>query len=274
MSEVRVNGVRLVCDDTGSGPAVLLLHGFTGTAATWTKQLVSFGRHHRTIAVDLLGHGRSDAVVDADRYGLDRQAADLAALLGALEIPTAAVVGYSMGARIALRLAVDRPRVVETLVLESPSSGIADALARQERITQDERMAADLERDGIEAFSDMWERQPLFASRAAMTPEDRDELRRERTSHDAHALAAALRGGGQGAMEPMTRALGSISVPSLVIAGALDEAGLARARIVADAIPAADLEVFDAAGHTPHLEDADRFTALVSAFLDTTRQPN
>jgi 2-succinyl-6-hydroxy-2,4-cyclohexadiene-1-carboxylate synthase len=269
MTSIEVNGVRLACDVEGSGPPLLMLHGFTGSAGTWSELLPTVRERHRVMSPDLLGHGRSEAVREPQRYRLDRQADDLAALLSALGVSSADILGYSMGARIALRLAVDHPERVDRLVLESPSPGIADPVARERRTADDEALAIALDRDGIELFMDAWEQQPLFASHADLPPETRARLRRERTSHDARALAASLRGGGQGAMEPIGAALGRITASSLVIAGALDEAGYRRARHTAEGIPDARFETIDGAGHNPHLERPAAFTALLASFLDT-----
>ena len=113
---------------------------------------------------------------------------------------------------------------------------------------------ARLERDGIEAFVAEWEREPVFASHAAMPPARRDRLHADRLRNRPGGLAASLRGAGQGAMEPLHDRLGDVDAPTLVIAGALDPAGRDRAEAIAAAIPHARLEVVATAGHTPHLE--------------------
>ena len=110
----------------GSGLPMLLLHGFTGTARLWSAQIEAWSASHRVIAPDLLGHGGSEATPDPAVYALDRQADSLADLLALLEATPATVVGYSMGARLALALAIEHPGSVARLILESPSAGIAD----------------------------------------------------------------------------------------------------------------------------------------------------
>lgn len=251
----------------GEGRALLLLHGFTGTARSWEPHLERWAASHRVIAPDLLGHGHSDAPVDPSRYALERQASDLAGLLALLEVTSADVVGYSMGARLALALALEHSHLVQQLVLESPSAGIADPAARAERRMADEQLAVDIERDGVEAFVDQWERLPLFASHAALPVATRERLRAERVSHDPVGLASSLRGAGQGAMAPLHDRLPEITRPTLVVAGALDEIGTGRARVVAESLSNARLEVIVDAGHTPHLERPDVFAASVDEFL-------
>ncbi len=251
----------------GEGPPVLLLHGFTGTARTWEAQIEALSPHHRVIAPDLLGHGGSDAPTESARYALDRQADDLADLLALLDTTAATVVGYSMGARLALVLALEHPELVAGLVLESPSAGIADPLERAHRHDADERLAAHLERDGIAAFVDRWQALPLFASQASLAADRRERLHAERLCHDPAGLAASLRGAGQGAMTPLQDRLGEIQVATTVIAGALDHVGLERARLVADGIAGARLQIIRGVGHAPHIEDPAAFGRLIDRSL-------
>ena len=252
---------------TGAGPALLLLHGFTGTARSWSLQAESWAGHHRVIAPDLLGHGGSDAPTDPAAYQLERQAETLAELLRLLEAVPATAVGYSMGARLALVLALEHPELIDALVLESPSAGIADALDRTARAAADENLASEIERDGVAAFVDRWEALPLFASHAALPESTRAAQRQERLRSTADGLAASLRGAGQGQMAPLHERLGEIDVPALVIAGRRDEVGMARARVVAGGIPSARLETIDDAGHTPHLEAPAPYARLITDFL-------
>ena len=267
MTRVDVNGVCLEVDVAGSGRPALLLHGFTGTNRSWSALLPSLRRTHRTVAPDLLGHGGSDRPPDPKRYDLARQAADLAALLTGLDAVPADVIGYSMGARIALRLVLDHPRLVHRLVLESPSVGIADAAERAHRRTADLALADGIERDGIVAFVDAWEAQELFATQRALPDVTRVRIRRERLGQVPKGLADAVRGAGQGVMEPLHGRLAEITAPTLAISGGLDAVGLKRARLVADGIAGARLEVVPDAGHAPHLEAPGSFARIVGAFL-------
>lgn len=269
MTRVLVNGVRLEARALGEGPPVLLIHGLTGRGAIWSALARTLRRRgHRTIVVDLLGHGRSDAPSNPARYSVQRQAADLAALLDGLGARPADLIAYSMGARIALRLAVDHPAAVGRLVLESPSAGIADSAQRAARLAQDEATAAMLEREGMEAFAVEWEAQPIFASQAALPPAARARLRADRLRNRPSGLAANLRGAGQGTAPALHDRLGAVASPTLVVAGALDPSGLARAQVVTAGIPGTRLTVVAGAGHAPHLERPATFHRLVCEFLD------
>lgn len=267
VTRMRVNGVHLAVSAGGAGTPLLLLHGFTGRGSSWAAHIPAFRRASRTIAPDLLGHGRTDAPADPTRYAIERQAGDLAVLLADLGAVPAAVCGYSMGARIALRLALDHPEAVACLMLESPSAGLPDPAEREARRATDEGLATKIEVEGMAAFVDAWEAQPLFASFAGLSPAARGRLRRERLSHRPAGIASSLRGAGQGVMDPLAGRLAGVRVPTLVIAGELDPAGRRRAGIVAAGIPGARLEVVAGAGHAPHLERPAVFRRAVARFL-------
>ena len=273
MTRLAVNGVHLEARLGGQGMPLLLLHGFTGLGTSWAPYLTTLRRSHRTIVVDLLGHGRSDAPVNPSRYAIERQADDLAELSRAVGAPVADVIGYSMGARIALRLALDHPAAVRRLVLESPSAGIADATERARRRAADDALAETIERDGVASFVDRWEDQPLFASHAALTAAARRELRRQRLGHTPGGLANTLRGAGQGSMAPFVGRLSDVRVPTLVVVGNLDPVGRERAAVVAAGIPGARLEIVEHAGHAPHLDRPAAFRRLVVAFLTGAPAP-
>lgn len=267
MTGLMLDGRRWEVLARGTGRPLLLLHGFTGRGAAWGAHATAFARSFRTIVVDLPGHGRTGIHPDVARNGVERTADDLALLLERLGAVPSSVLGYSLGARVALRLAVTHPETVARLVLESPSAGLASAAERAARRRADAALARSLERDGIEAFVAAWERQPIFAGQAALPPRRAARLRRLRLRNDAAGLAASLRAAGQGAMEPLHGRLRAVRVPTLVIAGALDPVGRARAEVVAAGVPDARLAIVDGAGHMPHEERPLRFRGLVLDFL-------
>ena len=262
-----MDGLRWEVRIRGAGVPLLLLHGFTGRGSGWGAHATALARRFRLVVVDLPGHGRSGIPPDPARASVERMAEDIATILDGAGCAPAHVVGYSLGARVALRLAVARPAVLRRLVLESPSAGIAGERDRATRRIADADRATRLERDGIEAFVEEWQREPVFASHAGLPPSRAARLRSERLRNRPAGLAASLRGAGQGSMEPLHANLAGIRTPTLVIAGALDPTGLARAEGVAAGIPGARLEVVSLAGHTPHIETPSRFRALVVDFL-------
>jgi 2-succinyl-6-hydroxy-2,4-cyclohexadiene-1-carboxylate synthase len=267
VTRILADGASYDVRTDGSGPPLLLIHGFTGRGANWAPLLPELRRVATTVTVDLLGHGNSDSPADPARHAVERQAADIAAILRRLHMTPATVMGYSMGARVALRLAVTAPSLVARLILESPSAGIADPDARATRAAADEELAQLAERDGIEAFVARWESQPVFASEQAQPPETRAHHHAQRLRCRPQGLAASLRGAGQGVMEPLHSRLSFVTVPTLVIAGERDAIGAPRAQQIAAAIRGADLAVVEGAGHAPHRERPHAVTRLVLDFL-------
>ncbi len=267
MPRIPVNGVTLNVEVAGDGTPLALLHGFTGRAESWGPHIPAFATRCRTVAIDLLGHGRSDAPADPDRYRIEHAAQDILAVLDALRIARAAILGYSMGGRLGLFLATVAPERITALIVESASAGIRDAALRGERMARDTALADEIERDGVAAFVDRWERLPLFATQRRLPPAARDALRAHRLAHSARGLANSLRGMGQGAQPSLWDRLPSLSVPTLLLVGALDAAYVAHGREMSRLIPAARLVAVPDAGHTVHLEQPEIFKRTVLEFL-------
>ncbi len=294
---MQIEGMPWTVRVVGHGPPVLFLHGFSGSGLSWAG-VAGLGGCFRVIVPDLPGHGTtgwqaagsrpgagengaSAAVTRASagapaagraggdlasRASVERTADDLATIIRRLGAERVHVVGYSMGARIALRLAVFHPGTVDRLVLEAPSAGIADPIARAERAALDAERARLAVTEGIEAFATRWEAEPVLAGEAALPAAARDRARAIRRANAPLGLAASLVYAGQGAMEPLHGRLGEVRARTLVIVGA-DDLARPRAEEVAAAISTARLEVVAGAAHRPHLERPDRFHALVFDFL-------
>jgi 2-succinyl-6-hydroxy-2,4-cyclohexadiene-1-carboxylate synthase len=233
---------------------IVLVHGFTQTSRCWSPFAEGIDRRFEQRALDAPGHG--DAAADA----LD--VPDSASYLAARGGP-GVYLGYSMGGRLCLRVALDHPEVVRGLVLVSTSPGIADLAARRARVERDRALADRIEAIGVDAFVDEWLAQPLFAH----LPSARAH-RAERLRNTATALATSLRLAGTGAQEPVWDRLPELTMPVLVISGTLDPQYVAIARQMAEAIGdhASSIEVPDA-GHTTHLEQPGATARAVNDWL-------
>lgn len=268
---VKVNGVQYNIERAGEGAPLLLLHGFTGSAASWQAHIPIFEKHFSTLALDFLGHGKSDAPIDPMRYGMKWCVADLVEILDELEIARTNVLGYSMGGRVALHFANAHPERIENLILESASPGIENEMERAARAARDAELAEKIDGDGIEKFVETWTNIPLFATQTRLPQIVRDNLKQQRLQNRAYGLANSLRGLSVGVQESLWEQLPNIRVPTLLMAGQLDQKFSNIAKEMCKAVPNAQLEIVTEAGHSVHLEEPKRFDQVVLNFLSEMR---
>src|SRR3954452_21597426 len=224
-------------------PTVVLLHGFTQTRRSWRRTVQALGGRYRALAPDLPGHGQAaHRVASFDAC---------TAYVRALAPERFTLAGYSMGGRIALHAALALRDRVDQLVLIGASPGLVDAAERAARRAADAALARRIEAIGVEAFAREWAAQPLFAGQP------------ERVAAAAHAdrlrntpagLAAALRGLGTGAMEPLWDRLPQLALPVTLLVGERDEKFRAIAERMAARLPHAQMVVVEGVGHAAHLE--------------------
>jgi 2-succinyl-6-hydroxy-2,4-cyclohexadiene-1-carboxylate synthase len=220
----------------------VFVHGFTQTPASWepvTSRVTAEARVPRL-----------------------PQAPDFVATARELDLGPAEYVGYSMGGRLCLQLALDRPEVVERLVLVSASPGIADDDDRAARRAADEHLAQSIERDGVDAFLERWVAQPLFATLSR----DRAGIADRGAGNTVESLTHQLRVLGQGAQPSNWDRLAGLAAPTLLIVGELDPKYVDIAHRMAAAIPDAHVEVIADAGHACHLERPDAVAHLLASW--------
>lgn len=223
---------------------LLLLHGFTATGRSWdpVRRLLDAQRYPDVAAPDLRAASISEQVEQL------RQDAPYV------------LAGYSMGGRIALHLALAQPELVRKLVLISTTAGIEDPRERAERRAQDQRLASEIERDGVEAFADRWAQGPLFADQ----PEEvRAAARADRLRWKPAELAATLRGMGTGVMEPVWERLHEVETEAVVLVGERDAKFRTIGERLAQALPNAELRVVEGAGHALHLDRPETVAAAL-----------
>lgn len=239
----------------GQGPAVVLLHGFGQDHSCLGALGDALATTHTVIGVDLPRHGRSRAL-GGPRFEDD------AALIAAAVGEPASWIGYSLGGRYALRVAVERPAQVQRLITIGATAGIADPVERAQRVADDELLARALEQDGCARFFEGWLARPLFAG---LPPSA--QFRAVREAQDAAALAASLRRAGTGSMAPLWASLERLAVPLTCLAGSRDAKFVAVAEAMARASPGGRSEVIEGAGHAAHLERPTETVAAVRRAL-------
>jgi 2-succinyl-6-hydroxy-2,4-cyclohexadiene-1-carboxylate synthase len=266
---MRLNDLDFHVEIDGSGPPLLMLHGFTGSARAWDEARPALADVVTTISIDLIGHGRSGAPEDPQRYSLDACARDLAALLDFLDLPTVRVLGYSMGGRVALHFAMAMPKRVSTLVLESASPGIDDADERQRRVGSDAALAQRILRHGIEAFVAEWESVPLLAAAPHVSADRLAHQHALRLQNRPLGLANSLRGMGAGQQLPLWSRLHELTQPVLLIVGGLDSRYRQIAERMQPLLPACEVAVVPDAGHTVHVDQPPAFANLLRSAVIT-----
>lgn len=260
---------RLIHPESTDIPLPLvLLHGFTGDATTWSDLIPHLDPHRPTCAIDLVGHGQSDAPDDPRAYSMDAAVASVLAAASAAGIGRAHWLGYSMGGRVALNLALAAPERVASLLLIGASPGIDDPAARAARAAEDAALADFIETAGLEAFVERWMAQPFFASQARLVgPERLARARAQRLRNHPLALALTLRGMGTGTMEPLGERLREIHAPVLIVAGEADAKFRAIAEAMRTRLPRAEVHITPSAGHAVQVEAPEDLGAAVRAFL-------
>ncbi|MFO0609473.1 MAG: alpha/beta fold hydrolase [Polyangiales bacterium] len=229
----------------------LYLHGFLGAPAQWTEVLARTGDPPAQCP-RLPGHGPSPWT----------PAGDFAAVVDAFAaraLPTEPVtlVGYSLGARLALGLAMRHPARVARLVLVGVAYGIDDARDRDARARADDALADALERDGVPAFVRTWEALPLFETQRALPPELAAAQRAWRHEHTARGLAWSLRTLGLGRQAPYRAAFARSALPVTLVTGSRDEKFTAIARELVRLRAGVGHVVVEGAGHNVALERPD-----------------
>lgn len=245
-------------------PAIIFLHGFMGSAEDWAPVVERLKEHYYCLAIDLPGHGKSLSLSSRKLYDMPRTAALVVELLERLKVKRVSLVGYSMGGRLGLYLALKHPSRFQKVVLESASPGLKTAAERAERRKQDERLAQELEHGRFDEFLEKWYRNPLFAS--LRQHPDFAHLRQRRLKNDPRELAKSLRAMGTGSQPSLWEELKSNKIPLLLLAGEFDVKFNRLAAEVAVTCPAARVKVISGCGHNVHFEKRGEFADSILFF--------
>ena len=228
-----------------SRPRVVLVPGFTQTARSWAGAAEVVSETCDVHALDV----PEPTTFAATAHAIGRAGG------------RSVYVGYSMGGRLCLRLAIERPDLVHALVLVSASPGIPDDRERAQRREADEALAESIEHDGVDAFLARWLAQPMFATVPAGAPGLAD---RSRLTVDY--LAASLRRLGAGAMDPMWDDLPKLTMPVLLVTGTLDDKYTVIARRMLERVHPGVEHVELPGGHALPLEQPAALGRLIAAF--------
>lgn len=262
MPTLTINGVPHGYDEAGSGPAILLVHAGIADRRMWDDVVPELAARHRVIRHDLQGYGETPLPDGPFLY-----TADAEALLDALDVQRAHVVGVSMGAGVAMDLAMARPDRVDRLVLVAP--GLGNWAWEPAMDAYDAAETAALERGDLDAAS--WLNVEFWVDGPSRSPEEVDpELRRRvfEMQRRAFEMDNDLAEGSWLVPDRAER-LGELQAPTLVVVGELDQPDFRSiGEHLVEQAPNARLEVMPGTSHLPPMEVPDAFGRLVLAFLD------
>jgi pimeloyl-ACP methyl ester carboxylesterase len=250
MPKINRDGVEIYYEVHGSGPPLLLTHGFSSTSAMWQGQIAALSKHHKLVLWDMRGHGQSDYPDDPSFYSEALTVADMAALLDKVGATSAIVGGLSLGGYMSLAFYRAHPQRVSALLIIDTGPGFKKDDAREAWNKRAHDTADRFEREGLSVLKNA-------------SPE------RSSVSHrDASGLARAARGMLTQRDARVIELLPEIKVPALVVVGADDAPFLAASDYMATKIPAAKKVVIPAAGHAVNIDQPQAFIDAVLPFLD------
>ncbi len=259
-SHLSVPGARLRYRDTGAGPAVLLIHGWTLDLEMWDAQVEALAESFRVIRLDRRGFGLSSGTP-----ALTDDVADARALCRHLALSRVAVVGMSQGSRIAARLAAIESELLSCVVLDGAPAGIvAGALAGEGDVPLTEFRTL-VRTDGMEAFRRAWTRHPLTQLRTA-DPRTHELVGRMIARYRGEDLRRPPASAPEDWNHPP---LESVRKPTLVIGGAFDiQTRRDAAEGLAQLLPVAERAIVPDAGHLANLDNPQAYNALLLRFLE------
>ncbi len=241
-------GVQIYYEVHGSGPAILLSHGYSATSQMWKGQTTAF-EGNQVITWDMRGHGKSDSPDDASLYSAELTISDMQAILDQCNVDKAVVGGLSLGGYMSLAFNYIHRNRVSALLLFDTGPGFKNDEARAGWNDFTAKTAARLEADGFAALGS--------GSEVRMSQHN-----------SAQGLAHAARGILAQVDGQVIESLPGVTVPTLVLVGSLDKPFLAASAYMAGKIPNATKVVIDGAGHASNIDKPEEFNRSVSDFLD------
>ncbi|QOZ37510.1 alpha/beta fold hydrolase [Bradyrhizobium sp. CCBAU 53421] len=250
MAKLNRSGVDIYYEIHGSGPPLILTHGYSSTSAMWQGQIEALSKRYRLILWDMRGHGQSDYPDNPDAYSEALTVGDIAALLDVAGADQAIVGGLSLGGYMSLAFHRAHPERVRALLIIDTGPGFKKDDAREAWNTRARDTGDRFDREGLEVLKS------ASAERASVT------------HRSAKGLALAARGMLAQRDAQVIESLPGIKVPSLVVVGADDTPFLAASDYMATKIPGAQKAVIPNAGHAVNIDQPQAFIAAVLPFLD------
>ncbi|MFY0684667.1 MAG: 2-succinyl-6-hydroxy-2,4-cyclohexadiene-1-carboxylate synthase [Balneola sp.] len=248
-------------------PFLVLLHGFLGSSLSFNKNISKLLPFCNPITIDLLGHGNTEGSEMHYRFAPKEQSADIIKLISEQFKYPLFLYGYSMGGRLALQIALQRPDLFQGLILESTTFGIESEQERQARQALDGQRADSI-LGNFDQFIDEWKLLPIFNSE-----KDQDSTDQIQRSQNPLWMSNSLLGFGTGSMPCLIKGLPNLPMPVQLIAGAQDQKFTNIMSSMQKRIASASLEVFENANHRVHLDQPEKIATVLKKFIQTNTLP-
>jgi len=248
---------------SSQNPPLLFLHGFLGSLQDWDAIIGKLQQNFYCVSVDLPGHGNTPNPLK--NYSFAETGDDLANFLTEMNFAPVSVIGYSMGGRLALYLALRHPNLVNKVVLESASPGLPTARERKSRAANDDILAKKMVKMDFGLFLQEWYEQPLFHSLQRHPDFERVLMRRQK--NNPGELATALTSLSTGKQPSLWKLLPQNKIPLLLLVGELDGKYRRIAGQMCEKCSFCRIKLIKDAGHNTHFEKPDEFTYSYLEFL-------
>ena len=253
MAEAQLNGITIHYEDSGSGPAVFLTHGYAAAGAMWEPQRKPLNEAgYRLVSWDMRGHAETESPEHAAQYSEALTIADMLGLMDLLGIEKAVVGGLSLGGYMSLAFQLAHPERVRALLLCDTGPGYRSDEPRARWNRMAEKSALNFEEKGLDA--------------AGRSPEVQAAVKYHRS---AAGLANSARGMLAQFDSRVIDHLPEIDVPTLIIVGERDEPYHDASHYMQSKIPGARLEVIADAGHAANIDQPQAFNRVLLEFLTT-----
>ncbi|HKI43690.1 MAG TPA: 2-succinyl-6-hydroxy-2,4-cyclohexadiene-1-carboxylate synthase [Balneolales bacterium] len=249
-------------------PYLVMLHGFMGDSGIFDHLIAVLQAFSNPVTIDLIGHGQTDAPGNSQRYELSNQIDDINDLLSQLNLQGTFLLGYSMGGRLALRIALNNNLNLAGLILESTTYGIEDPAVKKDRLRSDQDNADRILND-FHTFVDKWNRNPLFAASQPLKEETQQNLDYIQRRQRPHGLANSLIGFGSASMASVRHQLGHISLPTLLITGQQDVKYSTIGNEMSRHIPDCKHYILAGCGHRVHVDDPNKYVNTIRRFIES-----
>jgi pimeloyl-ACP methyl ester carboxylesterase len=268
---VTDDGVKLYCEETGTGTPAIFVHEFAGDYRSWEMQVRHFGQRYRVISFNARGYPPSDVPEAVSAYSQNRAADDIVAVLDHFRIERAHIIGLSMGGFATLHLGFRHPARARSLTVGGCGSG-AEPSQREAFRAEANTITAFIKTRGMAAFADKYAYGPSRVQFQNKDPRGFAEFKRMLAEHSAVGSANTQLGcqRERPSLYDLVEQMKVLTVPTLIVTGDEDFPCLAPGILLKRNIPTAALSVMPNCGHAVNLEDPDGFNSIVGSFLEWT----